>query len=219
MRKTKVFLEANSMENFIEQHNKLITFEWQIREETLKKRASNIKLFPFKKEIKDTYKNKIDKNIKDVEIVTYCDVMVLMKRLIEDYLEKRKTKFKDIHFYMEMVIPYSEGKRIDFVIAFKKTIILLEFSYSRKNDEDEDYNKTYHEKLNQVIHYQTLLSNVIDPSIKVVPYVFLYNPEYDNFKNKINSNNEIKLDEFAELIEKLYLMDSTAIEEINKLKD
>ncbi len=218
--KARFFIEANSMDDFIERHSELVKLDWKILRGRIEDRANRAKRLKLNTLITDMYKDNVDKKIDDNDVISYCDVMILIKRLIEEYLKPQKKDYRDLHFYMEMMIPYSEGKRIDFVIAFKKTIILVEFSYCDNNERTKKYNEAYHEKLTQVIHYQTLLSNVIDPSIKVVPYVFLYRPEYDSkAEKKLKTNNNKKLKTLAELIKNLYSMDNTAIEEINKLKD
>lgn len=217
--KARFFIEANSMDDFIEQHSELVKLDWKILRGRIEDRANRAKRLKLNTKITDMYKDNVDKKIDDNDVISYCDVMILIKRLIEEYLKLQKKDYKELHFYMEMMIPYSEGKRIDFVIAFKKTIILVEFSYCDNNEGTKKYNESYHEKLTQVIHYQTLLTNVIDPSIKVVPYVFLYRPEYDSKgEKKLRTNNNKKLKTLAELVKKLYSMDTTAMEEINKLK-
>ena len=118
---------------------------------------------------------------------------------------------------MEFMIPYSQQKRIDYLITFRKTVVILEFGYYDSKANDKKYMDLYHKKLLQAMQYEKLLQNLISSRIKTVPYVFLYSPEYGEKKECIYNHNAEKVMELADMINELFIKDTSASDEIKLL--
>jgi hypothetical protein len=216
MERSSYLLHETSIENLSKSFDEIIGFKsWSLRKGSLDERSKGIKYFG--KKFKDHFKTNLNRDIQDVEVISYFDTMTLLKRLDE------KISIKEIQVFMEFSIPYAHQKRIDYILTFKNTIIILEFSYFNENDKsikNDEYMKKYHEKLVQAMQYQTLLQNMIDSKIKIIPFVILYQPEYDNeieIKGSIEQNNN-EIEKLCEMINSIYPKDMTAAEELLNLK-
>lgn len=69
-------------------------------------------------------------------------------------------------------IPFT-NKRADYLLVYENKIIITEFSYNKFDNEDYHYNI----KLNQVIGYKELISNILSNDIDIATYTFLIHPE------------------------------------------
>jgi hypothetical protein len=222
-------LNAKTVKDFILTYKKLITFEWHINNSDNESRYQKAKKYaaPLVNIFKDTYKWNIKGAGIGSVIIPYIDTLSLMKRLFEDYLED----INDISVYMEVKIPYAYGKRTDFLLSFRNTIIMLEFTnYSSSRCYDSKHSKQRQEilseKLFQVMQYKILLGNVLPSDIKILPYVLMYESDRDS-EGKIteetefsDSNNKNQLGTLASFIRKCYERDTTyATLELNRFLD
>jgi len=206
--KAKSLFHSISLSNLIAKYQD-IGFDWQIRKGSMEQRYSKVKgkyeEF-FVSQFKDI------ERIKNHDLIGFLDSLSLMK-ILHDQL----TDLKNIDVSMEFLIPYANDKRIDYVLSFKNTIILLEFSYFDSQKSEKQYMEKYHLKLVQVMQYEKLLQNLISSRIKTIPYVVLYSPEVDDNKESIKNSNKNKMIELAEFVRTLYYKDLSATEELSNL--
>lgn len=210
MEKAKALFHSMTIEELIFKY-RAIGFNWQIRKGTVEERYERIQgkyEDSFQKQFKETYQE----DIKDTDLVSYLDTLSLMKTLEENLKD-----LIGIDVFMEYLIPYAQKKRIDYLITFRNTVVILEFCYFDHKIASKKYMEIYHQKLLQVMQYEKLLQNMISTKIKTIPYVILYSPDIDEKRNSIANHNQEKMIELAELIKDLYFRDTTATEEIKSL--
>lgn len=188
-------------------------FDWKIYEGTSTERYGRIKGKKFETSLKSLFLKTYGWDGDANTLISYYDTLSLIQRLVDELEEKL---VQDIFIFMEFRIPYAENKRTDFLIAFKNTVLMLEFGKKRSNKGLTDYN----EKLLQVMQYEKLIQNLISPTITTIPYVIIYDYEVNKDKSlndaNINKNNE-KISRLANLIKTLYNKDTNAYDELNKL--
>ncbi|MBU1093581.1 MAG: hypothetical protein KKH01_03875 [Firmicutes bacterium] len=218
MEGSSVLLYEDSLVSLSNSIDQIVGFEgWNIRAGSLKERSGGVKFYGRK--FKEHYKNQFSKEIENQDVISYFDTMSLLKRLSECLDES----VKDVAIFMEFSIPYAHQKRIDFLLSFKNTIIILEFSYINeelKGLDNVTYMTKYHEKLVQAMQYQTLLQNMLNEKIKTIPFVVLYHPEYLDKNTEdpraIKQNND-EIRKLADLINFQYSKEKTASEELLNL--
>jgi len=214
MEKSSVLLNL-SLNELSNKFDEVIGFEWKIRKGSQEERSKGIRHYGIK--FKNHFKTRFDRKIKDDEVVSYFDTMTLLKRLKTELSEE----YKEIEIFMEFSIPYAHQKRIDYLLAFKNTVIVVEFSYIKEdneNIENSEYMTRYHDKLIQAMQYVKLIENMLDHKTRIIPMVILYMPEEDKEieipGNKEKNNKEINT--LADLIREQYAKDTTAAEELKK---
>lgn len=208
MEKARALFHSLKLRELVSKY-KAIGFEWKIRKGTMAQRYEKIQgkyEQNFQKQFKEI------ENLKNSDLVGFLDSLSLMNSL-NNQLED----LDGIDIFMEFLIPYSQEKRIDYLLCFKCTILVLEFSYFDSQNNKKNYMQTYHQKLLQVMQYEKLLQNLISSKVKTIPYVVLYSPETNETREPIANNNLNKVIELASLIKALYSKDTTAAEEIKKL--
>lgn len=78
----------------------------------------------------------------------------------------------NIRIIQEFHISFT-NKRADYSLIYENKIIIIEFSYNKFDNEDYHYNI----KLNQLIGYKELISNILPKDIDISTYTFLLHPE------------------------------------------
>ena len=90
-----------------------------------------------------------------------------------------------MYLMQEYHIPFT-NKRADYLLVKNNKIMIIEFSYVKL--EKKEYQ--YQNKVNQVINYKELISNVLSHGIDISTYTFILHPEeYDKDINKDQINN------------------------------
>ena len=123
-------------------------------------------------------------------------------------INKTKINLDEFKLIQEFHIPFT-NKRADYLIINKNKILILEFSYSHWKDTEYQFQT----KLNQVINYKELLSNLISKNIEIGTYTFIINPE--NINHLANEEQIQNLNNYIEFFFKERYID--ALEEIYKL--
>lgn len=146
----------------------------------------------------------------ECETISWLDSQSIMLKVINK-LEKimDDENFDKIRVIQEYHIPFT-NRRTDYLLVYNNKIIIIEFSYN--NFGNEEYH--YHTKLNQVIGYKELISNILPKDIDIATYTFLLHPEdiHEN-SNKEEINNFVNYIKF-----KFEQKSINAYEEISKIK-
>ena len=103
---------------------------------------------------------------------------------------------QEMKIIMEYVIPELSKPRIDYILTFRNSMILIEFSktYTIENLSNETTKKTQ-----QLIGYTDMLkSNITNKNINIIPHVCMY------FDNSNEKNNEITKNTIINLQKKIY---------------
>lgn len=105
------------------------------------------------------------------EIVSWLDSFVIMSRVVEKLRENLETKdFNKIEIYFEYIIKMSKKMRIDFIIKYDDTLLLLEL---RMIDNFRKLKGTWSKKKSELLIYKELLYNYIDKDTKVLTYALI----------------------------------------------
>jgi hypothetical protein len=221
MKNAQALIVGDNLEKLINEYSDNVRVKnWKIQRGSEQERSSGVIKYDTK--IKRLINSQLNLNIDKKAIVSYYDTISILKRL-HDQLEN----VKNIEVFMEFSIPFAHQKRIDYLLAFKNTLIILEFSYfnelneNGKLKEKSEYMNVYHDKLLQAMQYEKLLKNLINDKIQIFPVVILYKPEYskdDNIEIKENiKSNNTEIEDLAQLIKILYNKDTTASQEVKNL--
>lgn len=171
---------------------------WHIQEGSYADRANVLKNFSYYNTLKNEFneKNLTNKPITDEQLVSFFDTMSLMYKVLTQITdEKIKQEMKII---MEYVIPDPSKPRIDYMLIYRNSIFLLEFSKATSIDTiSNESNK----KLQQINGYATMLkTNINNNNIKISIAIGMYLDEsteknieltsktIDDIKKKINKN-------------------------------
>lgn len=118
---------------------------------------------------------------KSAEIISWLDTLNLMYYVL-DYVDPKIRN--ELQILQEMEIPFTH-KRADYVLVYRKKILIIEFSFQKLNGRYK-----FEEKLNQAVGYKELLSNVMPPHIEIGTYTFIIEPETDKSGNVVKKLNK-----------------------------
>ncbi len=104
------------------------------------------------------------------EIISWLDTLNIMYYVLDFVAPQIRN---ELQILQEMEIPFT-NKRADYVLVYRKKILIVEFSFQNWNRRDK-----FENKLNQAAGYKELLSNVLPPHIEIGTYTFLIEPESD----------------------------------------
>lgn len=176
---------------------------WQIRHGLLNFRGNEIKDKRYTKYLRSVFKEKgfFRKEVSIAEIVSWLDTSSIMYRLFEE-LEKRLNDkvYNSIEISLEYMIQMSKKMRVDYLLIYNKTVLLIEF---RTVDHFDKIRATWDYKFKELLQYKELMSYYLDDRIfRVYAFVPLY--EYNDKvriqKNYEYNNNQVQY--LAEFIER-----------------
>ncbi len=179
---------------------------WKIRKGLLNERGRQIKDKRYVIQLKNKFANKkfFRKQVSIAEIVSWLDTMTLVNRVIINLEKQIDTKiFNQLKIYMEYMINMSKKMRVDYVIEYQDSIMLLEF---RTVSSFEKIRPTWQNKFQELQIYKELMSYYIDDK-KIFLYSFVALYEYDTNNPKIKNieYNNNQIDYFVEYL-KRYLL-------------
>jgi len=110
------------------------------------------------------------------EIVSWLDSFVIMNRVI-DNLKKSisNEEYDKIEIYFEYIIKMSKKMRIDFIIKYNESLLLLEM---RMVDNFKKIKGTWTKKKSELLIYKELISNYIEDK-RILTYAFISLYEYN----------------------------------------
>ena len=128
------------------------------------------------------------------EIVSWLDSFVIMTRIIEELHSSLSNEdYKKIEIHFEYIIKMSKKMRVDFVIKYKNTVLLLEL---RMVDNFKKIKGTWTKKKGELLIYKELIYNYIDNNIKILTFAFISLYEFDHreeeFSHSNYNNNQVK---------------------------
>lgn len=183
-----------SMSELSKFSHELEQINWQIEKEYLRDRAiyySKVKLYIYLKQIFNE-KNISIWQLKDEEIITWLDTLLILRRL-SLLLFKIGVQTDKLSIVMEYPLIFGNHMRADYLLIYDHLIIVLEFGMF--NQDERRSEERYTKKLQESNSYRQLLANLISSKIDVVNYVMIYRPEYSRVQKKyfdenIQYNNE-----------------------------
>lgn len=211
----KALMHTKTISEFQEFYKDLFKNEWRIIDLDDKERFELVREKQYFIDLQEKYKNNVKNYLQGKQVISWLDSLTIMNRIMS---ELSKVGLNNINVISEFMIPYSKDKRPDYLICFKNTILIIEMSYLKNKHYAQN---NYNEKLTQLLHYESLLKNLVDSKIKTVTYVIDYLPEYESdiktIIEKNQSKNEEHINKVCDLILRLFKLDTTAIEEIENI--
>lgn len=134
------------------------------------------------------------------EVVSWLDSLEIMRRVLNLYKSKYLTNTNnEISILMEYVIKHSKKMRIDYIIVFKKRILLIDFRVV------DDFNKlkpTWAKKKNELMVYRELLENYLSRDFEIFTYAMINLFEYNNreINQKHKKYNDDQVNHLVEYI-------------------
>lgn len=209
-------MHTKTVKEFIDYYKDLFKNEWRIIDLDDKERYELVKEKQYFIDLQDKYKSNVKNYLQGKQVISWLDSLTIMKRIMDNLMSYG---LDEINVISEFIIPYSKDKRPDYLICFKNTILIIEMSYLKNKSYAHN---NYNDKLTQLLHYESLIKNLVDQKIKTITYVIDYLPEYTfdiktNLENNQSKNSE-HIIKVCDLINRLFKIDTTAIEEIEKIE-
>lgn len=198
----KRFDNISEFNNFT---NNLVQIQWKIEKQLLKERAlkySNLIIF---KELKNEYiKKKISIfQLKDEEVVTWLDTMLIMKKVFSNMYELGTLR-PNLTLLMEYPFLFGNYMRTDYLLIYKDLIVSIELGMFNQDEKRKE--ERYTKKVQETIGHKHVLTQMLTKNVTINSYVIIYKPEFDRsnssrIKENIEYNNiEIrKLSQFLDL--------------------
>ena len=171
------FRNPTDFSTFIEKLN--IYNDWKIGKGTMNTRGESIRNKGYTRYLRDRFNNKnmFRRSVSISEIVSWLDSFVIMKRLFDKLRENiERTEFDEIELYCEYVIKLSKNMRVDFVIRYKKIILIIEF---RMVNNFSKIKTTWNKKKLELLVYKELMENYIETYFRLLTFAFISLYEYD----------------------------------------
>lgn len=196
-----------------EEFNKLITEElhlegWLVYDMDAEERANMTDYSTRYQYLKKRAEEQNIGGVKAAEIISWLDTLNIMYYVL-DYVDSKIKN--ELQILQEMEIPFTH-KRADYVLVFRRKILIVEFSFQKLNGKYK-----FEDKLNQAVGYKELLSNVMPPHIEIGTYTFLIEPETDRhgkplkrlnkYTNEQDLPNNEKIQEFGGYINLFFQKD------------
>jgi len=188
------FSKYSQFTDFIDEIN------WKIEKQLLKNRVLKYKNLQYYLILKNRFYEKEISifPLKEEEIITWFDTTVLLRRILFD-LYKKGMNTEKLTIIMEYPLIYGNHMRSDYLLIYDRLIVILEFGMF--NQDERRSEERYTKKLQESISYRQIIDNVVSNSTKVVNYVLIYKPEYnDDTKKNMIENIEYNKNEINKLV-------------------
>lgn len=170
---------------------------WKISDKTDDERIALIKDKDYFQKLKKDFnsRNICPYPITNKEVLSYLDTLNILYKVLEEITNQDFKK--NVKIIMEYLPKNDLGKdRVDYVIAYKNILILIEFGRSSRR---ENLKETRMKKEDELDYYKKQIERIVDSSdIKIQTLPIIYQPEKDeqaieeNFNTIKNTANNIK---------------------------
>lgn len=183
--------------------------KWLVYDESIDKRYDQVCEYSYITKLKNLA-TKQGLEYDETEIISWLDSQKIMLKVLEQ-LEKQEQDIDSFNIIQEYHIPFT-NKRADYLLVKDNKILIIEFSYNKSKKSNWNALYRYQNKLNQVINYKELISNIISKNIEIGTFTFIIKPEEEN--EEINYK---EISNIAEYIKYFFDMKICAIEELEKI--
>lgn len=166
--------------------------DWKITKGTLNNRGESIRNKVYTNYLRERFNNKkmFRRSVSISEIVSWLDSFVIMKRFFQKlHSSITDEEFDCVELYCEYMIKMSKKMRVDFILKYKNTILMIEF---RMVNDFTKIKKTWNKKKMELLVYKELLENYIPNQTRILTFAFISLFEYDGNKVEdihLNYNN------------------------------
>ena len=177
----KSLMYFEGLNTFLAYSSFLDDIHWKIEKQLLKDRVQkykNVDQYLYLKQL--FYDKKLSIwELKEEEIITWFDTMIIMKNMIFNLI-KKGINSPSINIIMEYPIINGNHMRTDYLIVYDRLVVVLEFGMF--NQDEKRSEERYTKKLQESINYRQIIANQVDKEISVVNYTMIYRPEYDSVR-------------------------------------
>ena len=162
-------------------------YKWIIYDMNIHDRYEKVKIYSYIDKLEESaFNNNI--NHEETEVISWLDSQMILLKVIKRIEKENINILNDMYIIQEYHIPFT-NKRADYLLIKNNRIMIIEFSYAKLDKKEYQYQN----KLNQVINYKELISNVLPLLIDISTYTFILHPEEDDINiNQEQINNFIK---------------------------
>ncbi len=179
---------------------------WRITEGLMNTRGEIIRHKPYANQLREMFNSKkaFRREVSISEIVSWLDSFVIMTRMINVLRETVTNEdYNDIKIYFEYIIKMSKKMRIDFIIEYKGTLLLLEM---RMLDNFRKIKGTWVKKKGELLIYKELIQNYVEDR-RILTFALItlyeYNGKNENLAHINYNNNQVEY--LAEYIRKFII--------------
>lgn len=166
--------------------------EWKISSGMLNDRGRYISNKWYYEYLKDKFnsKNLFRRSVSVSEVISWLDSFVIMKRVFTKLIESENSNILGkMEVSCEYVIQMSKMMRIDYMLKYNNTVLLLEF---RLVNDFEKIKSTWTKKKTELLIYKELCENYFDDDLKILTFAFISLYEHEKgvpIKAHIDYNN------------------------------
>ncbi len=153
--------------------------DWKITKGTMNSRGESIRNKRYTNYLRNRFNNKkmFRRSVSISEIVSWLDSFVIIRRFFKKLSSSiTHDEFEDIELYCEYMIKMSKKMRVDFILKYKDTLLLIEF---RMVNNFTKIKATWNKKKVELLVYKELLENYIPLDTKILTFAFITIYEYD----------------------------------------
>ena len=176
---------------------------WKIQDGIMNERGKLIEEKKYTKMLRELFKEKkfFRRNVSLAEIISWLDNLTLIQRLLQKLeIAVPVERFNSLEISVEYMIKMSKRMRVDYVIIYKKNILLLEL---RTVSSFNKVRPTWEKKFHELLIYKELMSYYIkDSDIKCYALIPLYEYTSKIKTEKHIENNDKQLDYLVEYIKR-----------------
>lgn len=173
---------------------------WKITKGLMNSRGEVIRHKSYANQLRKMFsvKKAFRREVSISEIVSWLDSFVMMTRVIERLRVTISIEdYNKIEIYFEYIIKMSKKMRIDFVIKYNNSLLLLEL---RMVDNFKKLKGTWTKKKSELLIYKELMNNYIDDEKRILTYALITLYEFDG-KEKIYAHKKYNDDQAQYLAE------------------
>lgn len=197
MKQLKKFENPEELNKFFGELN--IYEGWKIEKGILNKRGESISAKSYVNYLRDMFNQKgfFRRSVSIAEIVSWIDsLMIMTKFCIKLKQEIPKKVFERIKIHMEYVIEYAKLMRIDYVIEYNNTFLLIDF---RLVDSFDKIRPTWSRKKTELLIYKELIENYFEDK-RIYTYALILLYEYDK-KQKVLKHYEYNANQIQHMLD------------------
>ena len=179
---------------------------WRITKGLMNARGEVIRHKSYANQLRKMFSTKkaFRREVSISEIVSWLDSFVIMTRVVNVLRETvSNEEYNNIKIYFEYIIKMSKKMRVDFVIEYENTLLILEL---RMIDNFRKIRATWAKKKGELLIYKELMQNYIEDK-RMLTYALVTLYEYDGRNEDIahtNYNNN-QAEYLAEYIRKFII--------------
>lgn len=180
---------------------------WKISKGLMNSRGEAIRHKSYSNQLRKMFsvKKAFRREVSISEIVSWLDSFVMMTRVIERLRTTISVEdYSKIEIYFEYIIKMSKKMRIDFIIKYNDSLLLLEL---RMVDNFKKLKGTWTKKKGELLIYKELMNNYIDDDKRILTYALITLYEFDgkekNYAHEKYNNDQAQY--LAEYIRKFMI--------------